>query len=116
MLILVVFSLLLFNLVSSATYEVVEQCKDRIRNYDETGIDCGGKCGECGINARVIENENRNNIGNESKGLSDAIQKIKETIPILFPNKSVSPMGILFLIMIVIIVIILFISKKIIYK
>jgi len=30
-----------------SVFEVVEQCEDGIQNYDETGVDCGGSCGEC---------------------------------------------------------------------
>ena len=29
--------------------DVCPYCYDGIQNYDETGIDCGGNCGECGF-------------------------------------------------------------------
>ena len=33
-----------------STYTLVEQCTDGIKNYDETGVDCGGaNCGACPI-------------------------------------------------------------------
>ena len=36
-----------FNVTAFSMFEIVEQCSDGIQNYDETGIDCGGSCGEC---------------------------------------------------------------------
>ncbi len=39
-----------FNVTSFSVYEIVEQCEDNVKNYDETGKDCGGKCGECKSN------------------------------------------------------------------
>lgn len=41
-------SILLIGIVAAAEYEVVEQCTDGVKNYDETGIDIGGKCGNEG--------------------------------------------------------------------
>jgi len=42
-----------FNVTSFSLYEIVEQCEDNVKNYDETGKDCGGKCGECKGNSWV---------------------------------------------------------------
>ena len=42
-----------FNVTSFSVYEIVEQCADGVRNYDETGKDCGGVCGECKNNSWV---------------------------------------------------------------
>jgi len=36
-----------FNVTAFSVFEVVEQCEDGVKNYDETGVDCGGSCGEC---------------------------------------------------------------------
>jgi hypothetical protein len=36
-----------FNVTTFSVYEIVEQCEDGVKNYDETGVDCGGVCGEC---------------------------------------------------------------------
>lgn len=36
-----------FKITPFTIYEIVEQCEDGIKNYDETGVDCGGSCGEC---------------------------------------------------------------------
>jgi len=43
-----------FNVTAFSVFEVVEQCEDGIQNYDETGIDCGGSCGECFLNSNWI--------------------------------------------------------------
>jgi hypothetical protein len=35
------------NVTGFSNYSLVEQCSDGIRNYDETGVDCGGSCSAC---------------------------------------------------------------------
>jgi len=43
-----------FNVTAFSVFEVVEQCEDGIKNYDETGVDCGGSCGSCFLNSNWI--------------------------------------------------------------
>jgi len=43
-----------FNVTAFSVFEVVEQCEDGIKNYDETGVDCGGSCGSCLLNSNWI--------------------------------------------------------------
>jgi PGF-pre-PGF domain-containing protein len=38
-----------FSATRFSVYEVVEQCSDGIRNYDELGVDCSGSCFACFI-------------------------------------------------------------------
>ena len=42
-----------FNVTGFSVYEIVEQCEDNVKNYDETGKDCGGVCGECKGNSWI---------------------------------------------------------------
>ena len=51
MLLLLVFTVFNSGCSKEDEPEVVETCSDGIMNQDETGVDCGGSCGLCVVNA-----------------------------------------------------------------
>jgi hypothetical protein len=56
----------------ACTVPIIETCSDKIKNQDETGIDCGGKCKKCGfftIVGSAISGTVNSVLGNKTRAL-----------------------------------------------